>query len=429
MSILRRLGAVAVACTVLSSFAAVVPAGAQSEPVTTTTPEAFIATASARGLDLTLLGNHLTVGVSNALIDSSPKAQAQGAGVLLVAGTVANALVTAADAVQDPAPACLFELPLGVLNLAAACGDAAVSTASGLPQALGSGGVASIDIGLSLLGDLIDQLAALLDQTVASVIDPLLGLLGPLLDPLLGALNLNANSLVSDLLAGLQRATSVLRVRLGTSSSTGTTDAAKVRSEGRAEGAVVEVLPGLSPVGAPLATITVGAARASVDVTRPAASESGAVTAVATPSFDAALVNVALGLPILGDVTEIPVGFGAPLTLLAGTPLESTISVGAGSTSDGPNGSKVAVADGVSLQLLKGLSGGIGLSLAHAEAAGGGLSAVIKVQEKAKPVVVPELARTGGREPWVPMLGAGLLLGALLTRRAVRAGQPGPDRR
>ncbi|MDQ3979738.1 MAG: hypothetical protein M3314_09320 [Actinomycetota bacterium] len=427
MSIVRRIVAVAVTSTVVAAFMAVVPANAaDGDTITTTTaPEAFIATASAQGLRLSLFGTDITVGASNALIDSSPKAQALGAGVLLVGGTVAEALVTGLDKTLDPAPACVINLPLGLLNLAAACGDAAVSTVGGLPNAVSSGGVASVEIGLSLLGPLVDQLAALLDQTIATVLDPLLGLLGNLLNPLLSALNLSTDNLVSDLLAGLQRATAVLAIRLGTSSATGTTDAAKVRSEGKAEGAVIELLPGLSPLGAPLATITVGQARASVDVTRPAASQTGAVTAVATPDFDAALVNVALGLPILGDVTNIPVGLGSPLTLLAGTPLQSTITLGGGSVSDGPNGSKVAVADGVSLQLLTGLNGGIGLSLAHAEAAGGGVSAVITVQQKAVPVpvVVPELARTGGREPWAPMLGAGLLLAALLTRRTVRASQ------
>ena len=429
MSILRRIGAAAIATTVLSVFLAVVPANAQETVTTTTAPEAFIATASAQGLRISLFGTDITVGASNALIDSSPKAQALGAGVLLVGGTVAEAVVNAVDKTLDPAPACVINLPLGLLNLAAACGDAAVSTVGGLPNAVASGGVASVEIGLSLLDPLVDQLAALLDQTVAAVLDPLLALLGNLLNPLLGALNLNTNSLVSDLLEGLQRATGVLAIRLGTSTATGTTDAAKVRSEGKAEGAVIELLPGLSALGAPLATITVGSARASVDVTRPAASESGPLTAVATPSFNAALVKVGLGLPILGDVTEIPVGLGAPLTLLAGTPLESTITLGGGSTSDGPNGSKVAVADGVALQLLKGLNGGIGLFLAHAEAAGGGVSAVISVQQKVKPVVVPELARTGGREPWIPMLGAGLLLAAFVTRRTARSAKAEPVRR
>jgi hypothetical protein len=88
---------------------------------------------------------------------------------------------------------------------------------------------------------------------------------------------------------------------------------------------------------------------------------------------------------------------------------------------DGPNGTKVAVADGVSLLLLKGLSGGIGLSLAHAEAAAGGRSATVSVQERKPPVIVkPELARTGMESAWLPMVGGLMILAAFGTRRLVR---------
>jgi LPXTG-motif cell wall-anchored protein len=388
----------------------------------------FVASASARGLNISLLGNNITVGSSGALIDSTPKAQAQGAGVLLVGGTIANALVTGPNQTQQPPEACVLNLPLaGLLSLATACGEAAATTANGLPQAVAAGSVASIDIGLSLLDPLINQLTLLLDQTIASVVDPLLGLLGGLLNPLLGALNLDINtSLVSDLLDGLRRATSVLTISLGPSTSSATSSAQKVTGEGIADGAIVDVLPGLSPLGAPLLRILVGAARATVDITRPAANQNSAATAVATPSFQASVATVQLGLPILGNISEIPISLGQPLTLLAGTPLESTISAGAGSTSDGPNGTKVAVADGVSLQLLKGLSGGIGLELAHAEASGGGASAVFTVQQRLTPVPAdvpqaqqPILPKTGGQEPWLPLMGAILMLAALVTRRAV----------
>jgi hypothetical protein len=216
----------------------------------------------------------------------------------------------------------------------------------------------------------------------------------------------------------------VLSVRVGPAASQATTTGSEVLSVGQAAGAVIDVLPGLSPLGAPLLQVIVGDATASVTVTRAAASENGAATAVATPDFDAAIVRVRLGLPLLGDVTDIPVSLGAPITLLAGTPLESTIAVGAGSTGTGANGTKFAVADGVSLQLLKGLQGGIGLELAHAEAAGGGQSAVFRIQQQTPapvPVPQPELARTGGLDAWLPIFGAGLLLAALGLRRLVRA--------
>jgi hypothetical protein len=421
MSKIRRAGAAVLSSVVAGAFLVAVPAGAQGSTTTVTAAEAFIASASARGLDINLLGTHVSVGHSSALVQSGqagPKAQAQGAGVLLVAGTVANALAEGNNVTDTPDPACLLNLPLlGLLTLATACGEAAATTANGLPQAAATGTVAEIDLGGSLLTPLLDAVSALVGQTVGAVVDPLLALLGNLLNPLLGALNLNVNSLVDDLLEGLERATSVLSVSVGPSASQASTSAGSVKSLSVAEGAVIRVLPGLSPLGAPLATITVGKAQAAVDVTRPGPSEVGAVNATAVPSFQAALVQVDLGIPLLGNITSIPVSLGEPLTLLAGTPLESTITVGGGSVSDGPNGSKLAVADGVSIQLLKGLSGGIGIALAHAEAAGGGLSAQISVQqEQIIPVPQPELAKTGS-DAWLPMLGAALLLAAFGTRR------------
>jgi hypothetical protein len=416
MSTIRRIGAVTVVSLVVAMFLAAVPAGADT--TTVTTPEAFVASASARGLNINLLGNNISVGTSGALIDSSPKATAQGAGVLLVAGTVANAAADANTTNSAPPPACVLNLPLlGLLTVATACGQAAATTQGGLPQATASGSVASVDLAGSLLTPLLDAVGKLVGQTIQTVVDPLTQLLGNLLNPLLGALNLNLQSTVDQLLAGLQKATGVLSIRLGPSSSAATTTSSKVNGTAVAQGAEIDVLPGLAPLGAPLLAIRVGDAKASVDVTRAPQSQNGAVTATATPSFDAALVRVGLGLPILGNVTDIPVSLGAPLTLLAGTPLESTISVGGGSTSDGPNGSKVAVADGVSLNLLKGLSGGIGISLAHAEAAGGGVGAVISVQQTQQPVPQPEVLARTGEAAWIPMMGAFLLLAAFGTRR------------
>jgi hypothetical protein len=193
------------------------------------------------------------------------------------------------------------------------------------------------------------------------------------------------------------------------------------------QGAVIKVLPGLALSGAPLLTITVGDARANVDVTR-AAAGSSATTATATPSFEGAIVRLDLGLPLLGNVTSIPVGLGQSITLLDGTPLKSVISLGSGSTADGPDGTKIAIADGVSLQLLTGLSGGIGVALAHAEATAGGRSAVVTVQQQAvTPVAAPaELAKTGqsGDAAWFPTLGGALLLIALAVRRAARTSRP-----
>jgi hypothetical protein len=168
MSTLRRIGAAAMTSLVMCALLAAVPAGAQQPERVTTAPEAFVASASARALDLNLLGNHLTVGSSGAIIDSSPKAQAQGAGVLLVSGTVANALVTVANAADSPPEACVLNLPLlGLLTVATACGQANASTVNGLPIAAGTGEIAAIDVGGSLLDPLLQGVRGLVGETMA----------------------------------------------------------------------------------------------------------------------------------------------------------------------------------------------------------------------------------------------------------------------
>lgn len=423
MESVRRISALLLATIVVGAFLIAVPAGAEES--VQTAPEAFVASASARGLHISLLGTNITIGASSAAIDSTGQAKAKGAGVLepLIGGTVAEAAVAGLGRTDTPPKACVLNLPIAVITLTAACGEAKVSTLDDLPAALANGSVASIEIGGSLLNGLIDQVATLVGNTVGQVLDDLVTLLGSIVQPLLGSLNLNLNSLVDDLLAGLKRATGVLSIEAGPSTASAATTANKVVSSGLAQGAVLKVLPGLALNGNPLLTVTVGDARASVEVSRPPASQDGPTTAVATPSFEGSIVRLDLGLALLpGNLTSIPVGLGQTITLLDGTPLRSVIAVGAGSTKDGPDGTKIAVADGVSLQLLTGLSGGVVVSLAHAEATGGARSAVVSVQQKQVTPVAPELAKTGqsGGAALFPTLGAALLLLALAVRRAAR---------
>src|SRR5436190_10608540 len=121
----RRCAAAVLASIVVGAFVIAIPAGAQS--TTQTAPEAYVASASARGLDINLLGTKITIGASQAGIDSTLQAKAQGAGVLnpLIGGTVANAAVNGADQTSAPPKACLLNLPLlGLLSVATACGEA-----------------------------------------------------------------------------------------------------------------------------------------------------------------------------------------------------------------------------------------------------------------------------------------------------------------
>ncbi len=431
MRTVQRLGAIALSALVVAAVLAL-PASAQTDTQTIESrPESFIATAAARGLDLNVFGTHVTIGQSSAIVNSTPSAKASGAGVALVSGTVSNSEVNAPNQSAAPPKACVLNLPIaGLLAVELACGESRVDTTNGAPSAFGAGSVAGIDLAgttllqplIALLQSLLDALLPVVDQTVGTVLNNLNPTLGGLLGGLAGNLGLGSGStvepvsgLVDSLLDGIERATSLLDVQLGASTAQAVTVADKVTATATAAGAQIDLLPGLTLGGAPLLSIIVGSARSTSVFDRG--------TARSTPAFDAAVARVRLGLPLLGaSVTEIPIQLNQPLTLLAGTPLESTISLGAGRTVTDPNtGSVASYADGVSIQLLKGLNGGIGLELAHAETGAGGQARLLAQQQVVTPV--PHLAKTGN-DPWLPLTGAGLLMVALGIRRRVTAARP-----
>ncbi len=434
MRTVQRVGAIALSALLMTAVLAL-PASAQTQTVETR-PESFIATAAARGLELNLFGSRVTIGQSSALINSTPSAKASGAGVALASGTVSTSEVSGPNQTSTPPKACVLNLPgvAQLLTVELACGESRVSTANGAPSAYGAGSVAGVDLLgntlidpiVALLESLLLQLTPLLDQTVATVTTTLNGVnpaLGSLLSGLVANLSLGQGStvapvsnLVTGLLDGIQRATQLLDVKVGDSTAATATTATAVTATANAAGAQIDLLPGLTLGGAPLLSIIVGQATSVSTFDR--------ATAKSTPSFDAAVARVRLGLPLLGAaVTDIPVQLNQPLTLLAGTPLESTISLGAGRTVTDPNtGAVASYADGVSIHLLKGLNGGIALELAHAETGVGGQTRLTSPQQTVIPVV-PSLAKTGN-DPWLPLAGAGLLLVALAIRRRVTAAQP-----
>ena len=419
MSMFRRTGAIALSALVVGAFL-VIPSPASAQTVQTRA-ESFIATANARALSLSVLGTTITVGASGIEMTSAPAAKATGGGVLLVPGTVSTVQTTGPGQAIAPPPACVLNLPLlNLLNLKLACGEAKVdSTVSPTvpgPQAFGQGSVAAIDIGgqqvLALLAPVLDALAPLLDQVIGTVTGALTPILGNLLGGLVGTTGtgIDLNKPVSSLVDVIKQATNLATIKLGNSTSQGLTEPGKVSAIATAQGGQIDVLPGLALGGAPLISIIIGSAKATSVFDR--------AGGTSTPGFDAAILTVKLGLPILGGLTEIPVKLGSPLTLLAGTPLESTIALGAGTTTKNPDGSVSSVADGVSIHLLKGISGGIKLELAHAESGIGGQSQLVEQQKLVEPVA--QLAKTGN-DPWVPMVGFALLLAAFTTRRLVVA--------
>lgn len=406
MRIVRRLCASALSAAVVGALLAV------PGPAAADTPEVFAGTATARALHLSLLGTSITVGSSNAFANSTPSAKANGAGVLLVPGTASSAEANGPNASQTPPKACAINLPInGILVLSAACSESSASTTNNMPTASSAASVASIDVGavglvVDLLQPILDVLVPIADQVVGQVTSTIQPVLGGALDPLLGSLGIEADEPVQSLIDALQDVTNLAQIRLGLSTSQVTTIAGKVTAVGNAQAGEVDVLPGLTTAGGPLISVVVGSARATSEYDRG--------TGKSTPSFDPAILT----LRVLG--ITVPVALGSPVTLFPGTVLESTISLGAGRAVTNPDGTVGSVADGVKLELLKGLNGGIVLELAHAESAAGGARATVSPKPPPPPVAGRELARTGGGEPLLP-IGAGLLLGAFFVRRVARA--------
>ena len=406
MKIVRRVGASALAAAIVGAFLAV------PGPAAADTPEVFAGTANARALHLSLLGTSLTVGSSNALANSTPSAKANGAGVLLAPATSSSAEANGPNVSQSPPKACAINLPVpGILVLSAACSESSASTTNNAPTATSTASVASIDVGAvglvtQLLQPILNVLVPLADQIVGQVAGTIQPVLGGALDPLLGSLGLDADDPVQSLIDALQDVTNLAQIRLGVSTSQVTTTAGKVTAVGSAQAGQVDVLPGLTAAGGPLLSVVVGSAKATSEYDRG--------TGKSTPSFDPAILT----LRVLG--ITVPVALGAPVTLFQGTVLESTISLGAGRAVTNPDGTVGSVADGVKLELLKGLNGGIVLELAHAESAAGGARATISPKAPPPTVAGRELARTGGSDPLL-LIGAGLLLAAFVVRRVARA--------
>ncbi len=390
----RRLAAAAGAISLASVFTAG-PVSAQS------TAEVYLGSASGRALNIQLLGQGTTLGVSTAKITSQLTSVAEGAGQLANGGTTARIDLSGSGSASRP-DTCAIALPVAnILNAGLACGSASGSLDNNNPVANSEGRVAGVTLDVqNILG------LAGLNETVNNLTSTTLGTLSGVLGGVLAPVVDTVDATVTDVLK-----TRTLELTAGKSTSSVVTDAGNVVSTATASGAEIKILPVRLPVAGvdvgPLATITVSSASARAVYNR--------ATGSSTPSFDPSLVTVKLGpTALLPTGTEIKVPIGASQTILAGTPLESDIIVAAGRNVTNPDGTVGAIADGVKLHLLKGVSNGIVIELAHAEAGVGGTPAA------ARPIEPPnvELPRTGGT-PWIPLAGVSILGLAVLVRRVL----------
>ena len=398
MATIRRLAGLAGALTLAGAMVAS-PATAQ-----TARPETYIGSAGGRALDLTVLSlPKVTLGVSTAKVTSALTAVGEGVGSLGLIGTLQKAEVVNTGSTTLPAN-CAVPLPIaGILNVGLACGSASASILNNNPVATGEGSVAAIDLNGQTLLDTVGPITETVSDTVATALDPVCGLV---------ALTCGVTDTVGDVLASVLE-TKTLEVVAGKSTSSVTTENGKVTATATSTGAEIKLLP-LPVVGGvvnnePLATIIVGTAKATAVYDRAVGSS--------TPTVDPSLVTVRLNSVLastLGIPVEVTVPIGQSLVVpgTEGTPLETEIVVAAGRTVTNPDGTVGAFADAVKVHALKGVSGGILLALASAEAGVGGTLAA------AAPVPALELPRTGGT-PWMPLVGAGVLGLAVLVRRVV----------
>jgi hypothetical protein len=493
MARIRRLAAVVGAAALAGSLV--------GGPARADSPEVFQGSAAGTALDLSILGKQVTLGASAAKADSTGKAEAKGAGILsstdkTVDDTlglkstqkVASASGTAITT-DDKAKSCGKGIDLlEAVSLGLAC-SAAKATSGPAPSATGEGSVVEAGVDASAV---IDSIIETVETVTAVPVDvkeelnAIGGTVAGLLDPVCEATQdtntvvCDAQTTIKDLVTSVLK-TKTLEVGVGTTTSSVDTTASSVTSKAAASGAVVKLLPlpqvnGL-PSTEPVATITVGEATASASYDRAAGTATGkADPAIVRIKFNTVLTKSLadqLGdLPVLGRLDDIVLNpndlldvqalldeeldggvptliesceGGRAICILKGTPLESRIYLATSKVTTNPDGSVVATADAVRMELATGvkfdelldtvngaaaaanldLKGpGVRLALAGVEAGVGGRPAQVTppndtptlTPEQSRTLPPAELPRTGGT-PLIPLIGATALALAVIGRR------------
>jgi hypothetical protein len=291
--------------------------------------------------------------------------------------------------------------PLGtVLDVDVACGSSLSNILTGqLPVTSNEGKISEVSVGLDLTAlvpqaedvkeQLIDQLQEIINQAPEQV-----------------------RNAVNQLLDSLDEGQGA-QIIVGPATSNVKVTGPALAVESSAGGARIGVvgIPDLDKDGIPipgtsnavddgLIIVEVGSATATAEVLKAdASSKSSASASIVT-------VKVRDITQTKPTYTEIPVSPGQTVTILEGTPAESTITAAVATNKQGRN-SAVAAADAVRLHLLKGVEGGLTLGLGRATAAVTGTETRPERQER-PPIALPA---TGGRN--LLWLGLVLVMAAL----------------
>lgn len=425
---MRRFAALGALVALVAALA--IPAGAAE-----TTKSNFALKGEARGLELAVFGQGVTLGFALSQADSTPQALGVGAGQCELLGSEADPsdLPCAQDTMVtsqypgnggDGSLTCKGGLPAPlneVIDLKIACGSSKSFLRNGVAQTVSKGQVAELSARLPVGLRLVPL--NLSTEQVQEVVDTLTGALSPVLDQtpqevqeVLEGAEDTVFETVDGLLEVIQGldATDALKVQLGTSVSGVTRKGDLIESSSEAAGARIGIL-GIPSVGLNgaivqqadplkngLIIVEVGTARASASVNK--------ATAASGAAASPALVTVKVR-----DITspeakyvEVSVAPGETVTLLAGTPAETTITA-ADSTTEQKAGEAYAAADAVKIEALKGVNGGVTLGIAGATAAAKADIAENKtVPQKRAPKVLP---LTGARD--MTLVAIVLIVGAL----------------
>lgn len=411
-----------------SLFAGV--AGAQSAGVTAGT---WGGTASADALTISIAGQTLTTSAATAELRPG-LATASATQVLTPIFTNTNSVeLSSSGSAEDLPESCtgsqLTAIPLiGRFDITCGGASATLSADGGSARGLGS----SLVIEASLSGMLetiqLQQPVQGGANQLFEALNPLVeGLTGTPLADLVGGTVQTLQDVVDDVLT----LRAIARVVVSPALAQVDADASKVVARSQAQGIRIELLPvdatgatnGLLPddldAGEPLVTVTVGAAE--VTKTVPKAGGEGETTAAASLvsiEFGSIPLLERLGLPT-GPIT-IDAGQSLCIPGLEGTPLETCITV----ADAGVDAVGNPFADGTSVQLFKGVNGGIDLATGRAATAPAAAPPAAAPPaadgQTAAPAAAPggQLPRTGGPAV-LPLLGGGLLGLAALTRRFV----------
>jgi hypothetical protein len=186
--------------------------------------------------------------------------------------------------------------------------------------------------GQSALGGLGSGSGVGSGNPLSPLLSALQSVFGPL--PKIPVDGLSLSTLINEITHS--HATQVLRVVLGGSQSAIYTDHGTGVAKSGGGAAEVDLLPGAGLDGAPLLKIAVGEAHVTSVI-----GAGGHSFAVDNPS----LVSITISSPLGSKVINIAPGQSQ--TLLAGTPLATTIAAGFGTTATDPNGTEHSTADAV----------------------------------------------------------------------------------